>query len=100
MAKRKYNRRSDEQLIEDLQTKIQKVQERLESKQRKDSPVLKKLSNIERTLRNFAQLSLDHDRPYLANMVTAFLAGLRRAADEGGRDMPVRRSSSRSDIEL
>ncbi|MDP6539268.1 MAG: hypothetical protein QF903_04880 [Planctomycetota bacterium] len=99
MAKRKYNRRTDEQLIEDLQSKIQKVQERLESKQRKDSPVLKKLKHIESTLRKFAELSLDHDRPDLANMVTAFLAGLRRAAEEGGTPAPPRRSVSRTDVE-
>ncbi|MAF66487.1 MAG: hypothetical protein CMJ84_12625 [Planctomycetes bacterium] len=99
MAKRKYNRRSDEQLIEDLQGKIRKVQERLETKKRKDSPVLKRLGGIERSLRSFAQLSLDHGRADLANMVTAFLAGLRRAADEGGRERPAPRSTTRVDVD-
>lgn len=54
MAKRKYNRRTDEQLIQDLQDKIQRVQNRLESKKRKDSPVLKRVRNVETSLRRFA----------------------------------------------
>jgi molecular chaperone GrpE (heat shock protein) len=80
MAKRKYTRRTDEELIEELQDKIKKVQERMEAKQRKDSAVLKELPKVQRALKRFAQLAVDHGREDLSNSTLAFLAGLERAA--------------------
>ena len=80
MAKRKYNRRSDEELIEELQSKIEQVQARVHARKRRDSPVLKELPKIQRTLRRFAQLATDHGREDLSNSTLAFLAGMERAA--------------------
>jgi hypothetical protein len=80
MAKRKYTRRTDEDLIRDLETKIQKIQGRMEGRKRKDSPVLKELPKVQRSLRKFAQLAVDHGREDLSNSTLAFLAGLERAA--------------------
>ncbi len=80
MSKRKYTRRTDEQLIQDLQDKIKTVKTRMESKKRKDSPVMKELPKVQRSLRKFAQIALDNGREDLANSSTAFLAGLERAA--------------------
>ncbi len=82
MAKRSYNRRSDEQLIADLQERILRVEARVSAKQRSDAPVLKELPKINRALRRFAQAAVDHDREDLSNMALAFLAGLERAAEE------------------
>lgn len=79
MAKRGYNRRTDEELIGDLQKKIADIQSRVERSKRKDSAVLKELPKVQRTLRGFAQLAVDGGREDLANSTTAFLAGLERA---------------------
>ena len=76
MAKRSYNRRSDEQIIGDLQNKISKIEARLEARQRKDSPVLKDIPKVKRTLAKFAQLCMDHHRKDLSNTVMAFLSTL------------------------
>lgn len=82
MAKRSYTRRSDEQLILELQEKLKRVEKRIEAKQRADAPVLKEVSKLTRALRRFAQVATDHDRIDLANMTLAFQSGLDRAANE------------------
>lgn len=81
MSKRKYTRRTDEELIEELQDKIKKVQQRMEAKQRKDSAVLKELPKVQRALKRFAQLAVDNGREDLSNSTRAFLAGLERSAE-------------------
>jgi len=96
MATRKYNRRSDDELIAELQTKIDRVQARVESRKRRDSPVIKELPKIQRVLRRFAQLAIDHGREDLSNSTLAFLAGLERAAatpPESERGARVRRGA-------
>ena len=92
MAKRSYNRRSDEQLITDLQDKIRKVEARMVAKQREDAPVLKEVKKLNRNLRKFAQMAVDHERGDLSNMTLAFLAGLERAAVEVPETAPKSRS--------
>lgn len=74
MAKRSYNRRSDDKVIGDLQAKIDRIEARLVARQRKDSPVLKEIPKVKRQLAKFAQLCMDHDRKDLANTVMAFLS--------------------------
>ena len=74
MAKRSYNRRSDDEVIGDLQAKIDRIEARLVARQRKDSPVLKEIPKVKRQLAKFAQLCMDHDRKDLANTVMAFLS--------------------------
>ncbi len=74
MTKRSYNRRSDEEVIGDLQDKIARIEARLVARQRKDSPVLKEVPKVKRQLAKFAQLCMDHDRKDLANTVMAFLS--------------------------
>ena len=54
-AKRSYNRRSEDQRIADLQAKIQKIKERMENKQRKDSPLLREVARVQRVLRKLAK---------------------------------------------
>lgn len=100
MAKRKYTRRTDQELIEELQDKIQKVQQRLESRQRKDSAVLKELPKVQRSLRRFAQLAVDHGREDLSNSTMAFLAGLERAAETVPDHVTSRRSRQRQEAEV
>lgn len=90
MEKRTYTRRTDEDRIQELNDKIERLKSRLESKQRKDSPVLREMTKVQRVLRKFAQTALDHGREDLANSTQAFAAGLDRAAGVQ-TDAPKRR---------
>ncbi len=81
-AKRKYNRRTDDQKIAELESQIAMIKDRVEAKKRRDSPVLKEMPKIQRSLKRFAQLALDHGREDIANSATAFSTGLERYLDE------------------
>ena len=95
-AKRSYNRRSEDQRIADLESKIQKIKERQEMKQRKDSPVLREMMRVQRMLRKFAQTAQDHGRADLAMSTQAFVAGLDRLASTS--DEPVRRRGRQTEM--
>jgi hypothetical protein len=86
---RPYSRRSDSERIADLQKKIEALQGRLEKKQRKDLPVLREVPKVQRHLRAFVQLALNHGRQDLATSAMAFAAGLERALEDV--DLPRRR---------
>ncbi|HEV8112788.1 MAG TPA: hypothetical protein VGR31_08425 [Planctomycetota bacterium] len=88
-AKRSYNRRSEDQRIADLQAKIQKIKERMENKQRKDSPLLREVARVQRVLRKFAQTAQDHGRADVSMSTEAFVAGLERLVNTP--EEPVRR---------
>jgi len=79
MTKRVYNRRTDKERIEDLQSRITQIQERIESRKQRDSPVQREAIKIQRALRRFAQFAIDHGREDLANSTQAFSAGLVRS---------------------
>lgn len=78
-AKRTYTRRSEDERIAELNAKIEKIKQRLEQKQQKDSPVMREMAKVQRVLRKFAQTALDHGRADLANSTQAFAAGLDRS---------------------
>jgi len=83
--KRSYRRRSDEERIAELESKIEEQKRKIALRERQDSPVLKDIPGVRRRLQSFAQLAIDHGREDLSNMTMAFLAGLERAAsDDGG----------------
>ncbi len=91
-TKRRYRRRSDEDRIAELEEKISSIRDRIEARKRRDSPVLREIPKVQRALRKFAQLALDHGREDLANSTTAFVAGLERAA---GADVEEPKSGGR-----
>ena len=76
MTKRNYNRRSDDEIIADLEAKISQLQTKIQSKQRPDEPVLKELPKVRRKLAAFSQLCMDHGRGDVSNSVMAFLTML------------------------
>lgn len=80
MSKRAYNRRSDDEIIGDLQARIETIQARIQARERRDSPVLREVPKIKRTLARFAQLCMDHDRKDISNTALAFLATLEQQA--------------------
>ncbi len=97
-AKRAYHRRSEDQRIADLEAKIHKIKARMEMKQRKDSPVLREVTRVQRVLRRFAQTAQDHGRSDLAMSTQAFAAGLDRLVNTP--DEPVRRRGRASSADL
>jgi hypothetical protein len=97
-AKRAYHRRSEDQRISDLEAKIKKIKARMEMKQRKDSPVLREVTRVQRVLRKFAQTAQDHGRSDLAMSTQAFAAGLDRLVSTP--EEPVRRRARSASAEL
>lgn len=89
-GKRTYRRRTDEERIDELEQKLQEMRQRLAVKQRQDSAVLRDIPRVQRRLRKFAQLAMDHDREDLANSTLAFVAGLDRMV-HAPADAPRRR---------
>lgn len=73
MAKRSYNRRSDDQLIADYEAKIRELEERMKTTERVDAPVIKELPKLKKQMARFSQLAMDHGRADLSNSILAFL---------------------------
>ncbi len=76
--KRTLIRRSDEERIADLESKISELQRKLVEQQRTDTPVLRSAQKIAKRLRDFAALAQKHGREDAANSTLAFMAGLDR----------------------
>ena len=88
-SKRKYNRRSEEERIADLEKRISELQARkvakearAKAKDQARSEVVREIPKIRKRLLKFSQLAMDKGRMDIANSVTAFLAGLGRFRDE------------------
>ncbi len=89
-TKRSYRRRTDEERIAELEKKLADMKMRVESKTRQDSAVLKDIPRVQKRLRKFAQLAIDHGREDLANSTMAFVAGLDRVVQD---EAPRRRTA-------
>ena len=80
-AQRSYNRRSDDQRISELQSKIDALQHKVATRQRVDQEVLKQAPKLLGQLRNFAKLAAHNGRVDVTNTTVAFMAGLERMLD-------------------
>lgn len=80
--KRRYRRRSDDERIEELETRIRELQAKVEAKKRQDEPILKDIPRLQKRLRKFSQLAFDHGRHDIANSAVAFATSLSRYHDE------------------
>ncbi len=77
-ARRQYKRRTDDERIADLERRIVEIKQKQAAKERKQDPVVREIPKIQKRLRKFAQMAMDHNRPDIANSITAFTAGLDR----------------------
>ena len=84
-TKRKYKRRSADERIANLQSKIDDLQKKVEATARPDLAVIRDIPRVQRRLRRFAQLAINYGRDDLANSTMAFVAGLDRTLDDAGR---------------
>ncbi|HJO26033.1 MAG: hypothetical protein CMK00_09415 [Planctomycetes bacterium] len=82
MAKRAYNRRTEEQRITDLESKIAEIKQRQIDRERNDSPVIKELPKLRRQLTKFSTIAIEHGRKDLANSAQLFLAAIQTQAKE------------------
>jgi hypothetical protein len=82
MSKRSYNRRSDQEIIQELQGRIQEIEKRIESRTRTDSQVLKEMPKARRSLARFAQVCMDNQRNDLSNTILGFMATLENQAKD------------------
>ncbi len=76
--RRRYNRRSADERLADLDRKIADLRARQSAREKKDDPILREIPKIQRRLRKFAQLALNHNRPDISNSILAFNAGMER----------------------
>jgi len=95
-AKRTYHRRSDNELIAEMETKIQELRKKIESRARPDQDVLNELPKLHKRLRAFAQLAMQHGRSDIANSTMAFMAGLDRMKDDEPDNNPRARRNGES----
>ena len=82
MTKRSYSRRSDDQIIAELQGRIQELEKRMHAKQRPDAEVLKEFPKIKKVLARYSQTCMDSGRQDLANSILAFLTTFELQARE------------------
>lgn len=97
MPKRQYNRRTDEERIADYQRQIEELRARAERKAREDDQLLKGYMKLQGSLRSFIQLSHDHGRGDIGNMVEAFAAGLQRQVSMPLEEPRRRRGADREE---
>ena len=67
-------RRTEDQQIADLQTKIREVEERMKRKEIESSPLHKEFARFKKHAARFAQACTDEDRTDIANSVLGVLA--------------------------
>ena len=76
--KRNYNRRSDAERIAELQRRVEDLKAKQAARQKKEDPLLRELPKLQRQLRKFGQLAMDHQRPDISNSIWAFSTSLDR----------------------
>lgn len=82
MTKRTYNRRTDDEIIAELQGRIHELERRMVAKQRPDAQVMKDFQKVKKTLAKFSQTCMDNGRQDLSNSILAFLTSFELQAKE------------------
>ena len=96
VTKRSYNRRTEEDKIRELEEKVASLKAKVEAKQRPDLPVVREWPKMQRALKNFAQLAMEHGREDLAISVQAFMAGTERTLKPHVETVPIKRAKPKS----
>ncbi|QDV06257.1 hypothetical protein Poly30_17650 [Planctomycetes bacterium Poly30] len=71
---RSSQRRSEDQLIEDLESKIREVEERMKRREVKSSPLHKEFERFKKQAARFVQACADEKRQDIANSVLGVLS--------------------------
>ena len=73
-AVRSTERRSEDQQIADLESKIREVEERMKRKELRSSPIHKEFARFKKHAARFVQACADEGRPDITNSVLGVLA--------------------------
>lgn len=73
MAKRSYNRRTDEEIINDLEKQVQRLESKMAQRGRSDMAVVKAMPRLKRNMTALSQLCIDNGRSDMANTILAFV---------------------------
>lgn len=93
-TKPKRHRRTEDELLRDLEAKLAQLKQRAEQRKQRESPVAKEAAKLVKAARKFAQLAQDNQRTDLSLSAQAFAAGLERAASQAPHeDKPRRRET-------
>lgn len=95
MAKRTYTRRTDEERIQELESKLEEARAKLEEQRRRDSPILRELTKVQRALRTFSEVCRENRRLDLSNSAQAFSVQIARECEPESA-APARRVRSAS----
>ncbi|MDG1491202.1 MAG: hypothetical protein P8R43_04875 [Planctomycetota bacterium] len=71
-------RRSEDEMISDLEAKISEVESRMKRKEQRDQPVHRSFAKFKKQASAFAQTALDDQRTDVANTVIGMLGVVQR----------------------
>jgi len=75
---RSYHRRSAEERVAEIQRRIDELKNKQAAREKKSDPVLREIRKLQKQLKSFVQLALDHNRPDVANSALGFKSMLER----------------------
>lgn len=78
--KPKRHRRTEEEMLRDLEAKLADLRAKAEARKRRDEPMLKASAKLVKAVRKYAEEAQQAGRTDLALSAQAFAAGLERAA--------------------
>jgi Skp family chaperone for outer membrane proteins len=89
--KPKRHRRTEEEMLRDLETKLAQLREKAEARKQREGPMVKATKKLVKSVRKYAEQAQSEGRTDLALSAQAFAAGLERAAAQP----PVKERSRR-----
>lgn len=85
--RRSYQRRSSEERVAQLESKIAELKAKRTAREKKSDPILREIHKLQKHLKRFIQLAHDNSRPDIANSAMGFRSMLERTvvAEQGSR---------------
>ncbi len=90
--KPKRHRRTEEELLRDLEAQLARLREKAEARKQREEPIIKSTAKLVKSVRKYAQEAQDAGRTDLSLSAQAFAAGLERAAAQPPAEERGRRS--------
>lgn len=75
---RSYNRRSPDQRLSDLETRIAELKAKQAEREKRGDPILREIQKLQKQLKQFIQVAHNNQRPDVANSAMGFKSMLER----------------------